>query len=138
MNHSTFIDIQTQKIFSLLNCPNCIYTWQLFQRYIREMILQSWSILINKEDKHFNSDSTSIDDIRSHLDQKSRKLIDELRVYLPKDDDKTDIFQNFLHIFKLVYKNYSFIRIIQILPKKRNKEIQVNSGDCSENLSLKN
>lgn len=27
------------KIFSIFNCPNSQFTWKLFQRYIRELIL---------------------------------------------------------------------------------------------------
>lgn len=40
MKVPTFLNIQAQKIFSLFNCPECKYSWKLFQQYIREMILQ--------------------------------------------------------------------------------------------------
>lgn len=45
------MDIQAQKILSIFNCPNCKYSWRIFLRYIREMILQSWSLMIKKFDK---------------------------------------------------------------------------------------
>ena len=53
MSIPTFLSIQAQKIFSLYNCPNCKYTWMLFQRYIREMILETWSLFIDKSDKNY-------------------------------------------------------------------------------------
>ena len=51
MSISTFLDIQSQKIFSIYNCPNSKYTWMLFQQYVREMLLESWSLLLNKLEK---------------------------------------------------------------------------------------
>lgn len=51
MSYNTFLDIQSQKIFSIFNCPNCKYSWRIFQRYVREMILQSWSLMIKKFDQ---------------------------------------------------------------------------------------
>ena len=53
MSIPTFLKIQAQKIFSLYNCPNSKYTWMLFQNYIREMILESWSLFIDKTEKQF-------------------------------------------------------------------------------------
>ena len=44
MNQETFVTIQLQKIFSLFNCPDSEFTWKLFQRYFRELILESWSL----------------------------------------------------------------------------------------------
>lgn len=51
MSISTFLKIQSQKIYSLYNCPNSKYTWGLFQKYIREMVLESWSLFIDIAEK---------------------------------------------------------------------------------------
>lgn len=53
MRIKTFLKIQAQKIFSLLNCPNSEYSWKLFQRYVREMVLESWSIKTTEFDEEF-------------------------------------------------------------------------------------
>ena len=50
MKVETFLNIQCQKIFSIYNCPNSKFTWRLFQKYIREMIFEAWSIKINEVD----------------------------------------------------------------------------------------
>ena len=55
MNVQTFLKIQAQKIFSIFNCPNSKYTWTLYQKYVREMILESWSLMINEFDEEFFS-----------------------------------------------------------------------------------
>ena len=53
MKVKTFLKIQAQKIFSLLNCPNSIFTWRLFRRYVREMILESWSLMMSEIDDKY-------------------------------------------------------------------------------------
>ena len=53
MSVDTFLDIQSQRIFSIFNCPNSKYTWRLFQKYVREMILEAWSLTINEVDEKF-------------------------------------------------------------------------------------
>ena len=69
MSIMTFLKIQAQKIFYLFNCPNSKYTWRLFQKYVREMILESWSIMINNFDEEFFDKSEN---------KKYRKQIDDL------------------------------------------------------------
>lgn len=53
MSVETFLNIQAQRIFSLLNCPNCEFSWRLFQNYVREMVLESWSLKQNETDVEF-------------------------------------------------------------------------------------
>lgn len=52
MTVDSYLDIQSQKIFSLYNCPNCKYTWRIFKRYVREMILQSWILNLDYVDSY--------------------------------------------------------------------------------------
>ena len=106
MDYQSFLDFQAQKIFSLYNCPNCKYTWQIFQQYVREMILQSWSIFINKTDIYLNSEPNKIQDIIGNLKEGKNKLVASLKEYLPDENDKTDIFESFYHIFKKVNTRY--------------------------------
>ena len=64
MSILTFLKIQSQKIFSLFNCPNCKYTWRLFQRHVREMILESWSLMIRKVEKLCSNKKKRITQVR--------------------------------------------------------------------------
>ena len=53
MKLETFFDIQSQRIFSIKNCPECKYTWNLFRNYMRELIYESWSIFIDSVDNGY-------------------------------------------------------------------------------------
>ena len=80
MSVDTFLKIQTQKIFSILNCPNSEFTWKLFQKYVREMILESWSIMINDIDEKF---------FEVEENQEYKKELDKLNYSkLSKDSDE--------------------------------------------------
>ena len=46
-NTADYFIVQAQRIFSLINCPNCKFTWRLISRYFREMVLQGWSLFID-------------------------------------------------------------------------------------------
>ena len=79
MPYSLFLKIQAQKIFSIYNCPNTKYTWQLFQRYIREMILESWSLMINKLDDDFfgKAENKELKESLHELEKKGNQMIPE-------------------------------------------------------------
>lgn len=55
LDYMTFINIQCQRIYSLKNCPECIYTWRLFQRYVEELLLESWALLTAEMQKAYIS-----------------------------------------------------------------------------------
>ncbi|KAK8864784.1 hypothetical protein M9Y10_010309 [Tritrichomonas musculus] len=99
MNIDTFLMIQAQKIFSLFNCPNCKYTWMLFRKYLLEMILESWSLLIDKSDRVFATNPQV--NKSEYLETKSKKLYNKLCLYLPEKNE-LGIIETFMWIFKLV------------------------------------
>lgn len=100
MSVNTFLDIQSQKILSLYNCPNCSYSWLLFQQYVREMILNSWSIFINKLERR-----NKVDKIRG----KFKKLEKKIEIYLPNDKEKLGIVDTFIHIAQTVSEKYKYV-----------------------------
>ena len=56
MSIKTYHSIQLQKIYSLKNCPECKYTWILFQKYIKEFIFETWSLFINKIQRDYKKE----------------------------------------------------------------------------------
>ena len=107
MKYKTFLQIQAQKIFSLYNCPNSKYTWMLFQQYIREMILESWSLFLNRtERKYQNLPQNKKKNYADYLNKKYAKFKLELEKYFPNDKNKLDIVQTFMHIFTKVDEDY--------------------------------
>ncbi|KAK8881401.1 hypothetical protein M9Y10_004137 [Tritrichomonas musculus] len=114
MTCDQFFEIQAQKIMSLFNCPNCKYTWRIFQRYIREMILQSWSLMIKKLDQE------------SQLNKKSGQ-----RYNMTPQSSKENI-------------NMNSNDHIEITPQSSKENLNVNSNDhiemsplsSKENLSM--
>ena len=104
MTLETFLIIQEQKIFSLFNCPNCKFTWRLFQRYVREMILESWSLTINKLDQKYDN-KTKSKNYDKELVAMRKKLYDILNEYLP-ENNYFDIFETFMFLFRKVQTTY--------------------------------
>ena len=116
MNIRTFLTIQAQKIFSLYNCPNCKYTWMLFQRYLREMILETWSLFITQSDHEYYSKDQNI----SYSEFLNNKLIgvkDFLQMMLPPSDAQCDVVSTYMHIFDFV-KNFYQDQIMSYFPKR--------------------
>lgn len=111
MSVDTFLKIQAQKIFSLFNCPNCKFTWQLFQRYIREMILESWAIIIREVDQIFNIDNDQsksifrLETYKKELNNQIKNLHAKLSKYLP-ERKHFSIISTFMHIYKKVQQKY--------------------------------
>lgn len=103
MSKSTFIEIQTQKIFSLFNCPNSKYTWILFQRYFRELILESWSLMMNELDMEF-VDKPKDKHFENALIAKRKELYKSLDEFIPRGEN--NIVKTFIHVFKLVKGKY--------------------------------
>ena len=101
MSIETFLSIQAQKIFSIYNCPNSKYTWMLFQRYVREMILESWSLMIEKVDRDYfilkKKDKTLT--YKDYLKKEVKNLKEQLNQYLPTHKDI-----KFIDIFKSVFE----------------------------------
>ena len=125
----TFLEIQAQRIISLYNCPNCRFTWILFQRYVREMIFEPWSLLIDKADRKFMDKEYEMEVKNNYLKKKSKKLHSKLCNYLPPDDKNTGMIETFMWIFNIVNKkwetkiynifsNYSFMKLKQAMPDK--------------------
>lgn len=101
MNYETFLELQAQRIYSIKNCPECKYTWNLFRRYIREMIFESWSIFLND----FDNASKGSNDYQKCLNAKYNEYINTLEVYLPRNDVK-DVIDAFMHIHNCVGQRY--------------------------------
>ena len=97
MSVDTFIKIQLQKIFSLKNCPECKYTWILFQRYLRELILESWSIFIDNVTKKYHIDNPDHKSYEQFFEKEYKDLSNKLSLYLPTDCDRT-INETFMRI----------------------------------------
>lgn len=135
MSIDTFLSIQAQKIFSLFNCPNCKYTWMLFQRYVREMILESWSIFIDRSDYEFSLQN-QYQTYNDYLLNESEKLYNKLLEYLPITSVKTDIISTFMHIYKKTIANWQSF-IIERIPSNSRYSIKHNSFKfCSFNLGF--
>lgn len=125
----TFLENQAQRIFSLYNCPNCRFTWILFQRYVREMIFESWSLSIDKTERKFMDKEYEMEVKKNYLKKKSKKLYSKLCNYFPPDDKNTGIIETFMWIFNKVNKkweskiysifsNYSFMKLKQAMSDK--------------------
>ena len=147
MSVQTFLIIQSQKIFSLYNCPNCLYTWILFQRYVRELILESWSLFIDRADKSFKKKKEQQPDLsyQEYLNEELKKIKPWLEMFLPNEkyikikDNKSDdpnkeksvqrkftIVETFMEIFEAV-DNWGQKKIETSFPKKLNKFYSPNS-----------
>ena len=81
MTVDTFLIIQAQKIFSIYNCPNSIYTWRLFQKYIREMILESWTLMLDDFDVN-NASIRGTQEYKDGLIIKKEELITKLNNFI--------------------------------------------------------
>ena len=121
-----FFTIQAQRIYSLINCPNCVYTWQLIARYFREMVLEGWTLFIDSEIKkeltklkEQRKISSSLNDPSLEMEatlvvnQNINKVLDsfyeELNRYLPLDKERID--ECFLHLTDLVnYENKRYLK----------------------------
>ncbi|KAK8852979.1 hypothetical protein M9Y10_017976 [Tritrichomonas musculus] len=104
MSLDTFLIIQEQKIFSIYNCPNSKFTWRLFQRYFRELILESWSLTITEIDQKYSEFKKS-EKYKKELEKKVNELIFTLKNYFPSHGD-WDIVSTFMHIFRKVRDKY--------------------------------
>lgn len=103
MKIKTFLKIQAQNIFSIINCHNCVYTWRIFKRYIRELIHESWSLMI-KFDQKFIGNKNSYK-YKEQLISKIEKLYNKIEIYLPNNKNR-GIAATFMHICKYVVQNH--------------------------------
>lgn len=92
MSVKSFLDIQIQRIFSLKNCPECKYTWNLFKNYLRDLIFESWSLFIDYADKSYE---------KSNLKNKQNK-----ERFLDDFSEKYEDFKKFIS---------QYIKIIELL-----------------------
>ena len=76
----TYIDIQSQRILSLINIPNTKYSWKLIARYFRELVLESWSLFIDKAQK----------EPIEEFERSYRKFVKKIRKYLPSGKETND------------------------------------------------
>ena len=88
-----YIHIQKQRIFSLINCPNCIYTWKLISRYYREMLLEGWSLMCS----NINELTPSV------IQQKKSDYLGMIDQFLPPE--KPTIGECFLYLCDQVNKS---------------------------------
>lgn len=102
----TFLKIQAQKIFSLFNCPNCKYTWILFQRYIREMIFESWSLFIEQSERYFIGKKLSKESKNQYMAEESENLYKKISQYLPTSEAHCGIVETFMWIYKKVVSQW--------------------------------
>lgn len=109
MSIQTSLLIQSQKIFSLYNCPNCIYTWMLFQKYLREMILESWSLTIDQVNKEYKNDCPYF----LFLEKKLEETKNYLPIYLTQNEslgkDQYEVIPTFMNIFSYIRSFYENI-----------------------------
>ena len=90
--------IQSQRIYSLINCPNCFYVWKLIARYFRELVLVSWSLHIkNLVFKKILG--------KLNMEEILNRYFTDLDVYLPLNKPKIE--DCFLHITNFVNKQNS-------------------------------
>ncbi|KAK8878470.1 hypothetical protein M9Y10_005243 [Tritrichomonas musculus] len=139
MTYKTFMKIQAQRIFSIKNCPECKYTWNLFRNYLRELILESWSLFLEQLDADFEKmtkQSFKIYDkdyskvpgnelYQTFFKDEYDKYTEELFKYFPENDDAT-IADVFVHIYKLVGKEWEH-KILGSLPEQISKKHYSNS-----------
>lgn len=135
MNIDTFLMIQAQKIFSLFNCPNCKYTWMLFRKYLLEMILESWSLLIDKSDRVFATNPQV--NKSEYLETKSKKLYNKLCFYLPEKNE-LGIIETFMWIFQLVLNRWEE-KVCKIFPNNLMEKMKhiMSEKFCSFNIGFK-
>ena len=113
MSYETFLKIQIQRIFSLKNCPECKYTWYLFRTYMRELILESWSLFLDDVDLKFNAmkneeekdDKTIKSEYSKFFTNEKKKFDNVLYQYIPQKD-KCSYFETFLFIFNKAQKDW--------------------------------
>ena len=109
MSVETFLNIQIQRIYSLKNCPECKYTWNLFRIYMRELILESWSLFLESTDdkfkKYANENNLNVNDdgeeYNSFFDEHYETFEKTLFRYIP-DAETNSYIDTFLHIFDIV------------------------------------
>ncbi|KAK8885869.1 hypothetical protein M9Y10_041326 [Tritrichomonas musculus] len=111
MSIDTFLSIQSQKIFSLYNCPNSKFTWRLFIRYIREMILESWSLLVDEVERNYfiSNDNTiraKYPSYEEYLNVKMRHLYKKIAQYIPVKKKK-DIVSTYIGIYEKVIDTWT-------------------------------
>ena len=102
MSIPTFIEIQKQKVFSIFNCPNCKYTWILFQKYLQETILETWSLLVYSAEKEYRKNTKKVS-YKVILEAKKQDAISILESFL---GNQMDIVSTFMNIFSDVVKQY--------------------------------
>ncbi|KAK8889049.1 hypothetical protein M9Y10_033792 [Tritrichomonas musculus] len=130
MDVSTFHLIQAEKIFSLFNCPNCKYTWMLFQKYLREMILESWSLFIDKADREYYSKEQTLT-YEEYLNRELTVVIEQLKIYIPQLENQNqiyDIVPTFMNIFDIVVAYYENA-ILSSFPAKIAKCFSTNGTE---------
>ena len=111
MSLKTFLNIQSQKIYSLINTPNTRYSWYLIACYIREMFLESWCLFLTKfkqdyMEKHQNFMKTTF---QKELDAEYSVFIDKLKKYTGikrNKDKKMSITDCFIKIIEKVQRKW--------------------------------
>ena len=108
-NQDDYFLIQTQRIYSLINCPNCRFTWMLIARYYRELILEGWSLFIQGKidekigwERYLSNDFIdeteltlkATSQVAEKLDEIIEQYFDFVKKYTPLDNP--DIVQTFL------------------------------------------
>lgn len=136
MSYQTFLLIQAQKIFSLFNCPNCKYTWILFQQYLREMILEAWSLFIDHHELLYQeqkSEMPFVDYIQNYMQSFYRNL----EIYLPSSNN-LGIVETFMHIFRLVRIIFEE-KVMKLFPIELSRYLKQNGKRdfCSFTLGFK-
>ena len=123
MSVQTFLDIQSQKIFSLFNCPNCKYTWMLFQRYLQEMLLEAWSLFIDQTDRKFQKERNNIS-YQKYFEKEFKSFMRIIDVYLPNSRQMIptdfEMVPTFMNIYELVLDSYEN-EIMNSFPDKLEK-----------------
>ena len=124
MKVKTFLMIQSQKIFSIVNCPNSKYTGALFQKYLRELVLESWSLFIN--DVQWKYQAKQIEQpFYVYLRDEYTKFIQLFDTFLPPE--AVTPAKIFMHLHKKVVNRYQ-PDIINHLKERKVMKFQKNYG----------
>ena len=117
-NCENYLTIQSQRIYSLINCPNCVFVWKLISRYYRVMILEGWSLFLENCDD-------SVDP-----QKKVAMYIDKLKYYIPFEklnEFKSDAIGSF---------KCAFLYLTSLINQENHKYLQLNFAQSSQKWGL--
>lgn len=126
----TFIDIQIQRIFSLKNCPECKYSWMLFQRYMRELLFGTVFNFLNQVDNQFDYDvkknrkSNEFENYKALFVEEKAKVLRKLKEIIP---EKTGMVETFMQIHNYTRKVWGPI-LEELAPKQWQCMKEIISG----------